>query len=267
MSNTLSETQVDAYLARMGFNEPPGVNRESLDALVFAHQCTIPFETIDMHLCETPPVIDVDTIFDKIITRKRGGYCFELNFLFELLLVELGFDAEPRLSRAVRGREGRMPINHRGIVVALENVLLFVDVGFGGPLPPGSLVLEDGLTQTVRGEIFTTVRTNESWWAIERVTQASKDLYGDEYPSRVQVELELCTAHVEHIDFVALNLAFSQPGTVFHDVRLANLRTENGFFGLRENTLTIRESGERQTIDLPDDESFSQALLKYFGFR
>ena len=265
MSSTLSQQQADSYLSRIGLTSDLRVDRETLDTLVFAHQCSVPFETIDMHGCKTPPVIDLDTVFEKVVVKKRGGYCFELNFLFEMLLIELGFNARPCLSRAVRGREDRMPINHRGILVELNKETLFVDVGFGGPLAPGSLVLEDGNTQIVRGETFTTVKTGECWWAINRVTQASGDLYGDEYPSRTQTELELCIAHVENIDFMALNLAFSQPGTVFHDVRLANLRIPNGFYGLRENVLTIRESGVRQTIELVDESSVAQALLTYFG--
>ena len=78
----------------------------------------------------------------------------------------------------------------------------------------------------------------DSWWAVDRVTGAKKDLYGIEGPSRMQTELELCLATVSDKDFDALNLACSRPGTEFHDHRIANLRTPNGYFAIWDDVLT-----------------------------
>ncbi len=266
MATILDAAQVSAYLERLGLRDKPGVSREALDELTFRHQCSIPFETIDMWHCTEPPVIDIDSIFQKIVTVRRGGFCFELNYAFETLLNSLGFKARPILSRAVRGRDGRMPINHRGVLIDLDGGLLFADVGFGGPLAPGSLILKDQETQVVRGETYITRKVDDCWWAIDRKTQAKKDLYGDDFPSRIQTELELSLAAVEDIDFAALNLFFSQPGTVFHDFRMANLRTEGGFYALKEAELSIRNGTETEKVTLPDDAAFIAATEKYFGF-
>mgnify|MGYP002765544723 FL=1 len=262
----LDDAMVSQYLARIGWSSDVSVNRETLDGLVYAHQCGVPFETADLVAAGETPSLEIGKLFEKILADRHGGYCFELNKLFEALLRSLGFDARPCLSRAVRGREGRMPINHRGVLVFVDGVLTSVDVGFGGPLPAGSLALGDECEQTIRGEVYIPRRIDEHWWAIDRISQAKRDLYGDEGPSRRQTELELCVAAVEDIDFEALNLACSQPGTVFRDSVMANIRTANGFKSIGRGMLNVREFGTSMKTPLEDDAAVSAALLEHFGF-
>ena len=102
---------------------------------------------------------------------------------------------------------------------------------------------------------------------MDRVTGAKKDLYGIEGPSRMQTELELCLATVMDRDFDALNLACSRPGTEFHDHRIANLRTPNGYFAIWDDMLTVRKDGKKERIPLPDEAAFADACEQYFGFR
>lgn len=259
--------QAQAYLERIGCTRPAGATQGALDELVYAHQCSIPFETIDMHQCTEAPDLDPGHVFDKIVTQHRGGYCYELNALFERLLVSLGFAARPCLCRAVCGQIEKDPINHRGILVAIDGREVFADVGFGGPLPCASVNLSNGQEQVIRGERFTTNKLDDYWWAIDRVTQAKKDLYGIEGPSRVQTEIEFCLATVTDKDFDSLNLSCSQPGMEFHDHRIANLRTKDGYYGIWDDTLTVRANGERTRTPLPDEAAFADALETYFGFR
>lgn len=263
----LDDDQVQEYLHRLGYTGDASINKDTLDELTYLHQCSIPFETIDMHHCTEPPSLALEDVFDKLVTQQRGGYCFELNYLYELLLASLGFSVRPIMCRAVRGRPGRMPMNHRGMLVSLQGQTYFADVGFGGPLAAGSLLLEDGLTQDVRGEYYTPRYLNEYWWAVERKTRAKADLYGDEVGERVQVEIELCTASVEHIDFDAMNMYFSRRGYLFSETYIANLRTAKGFIGLRDYVLTIRENNTVEKRELHNELEFAQALEDYFGFR
>ena len=109
------------------------------------------------------------------------------------------------------------------------------------------------------------MRDDHAWWRIERVTQASADLFDDEAPVRRQVELELCSAAVEDIDFDSMNMYFSAPGSLFRDHVLVNLRTPNGYLGMRDNVLTIRESGQKTVIELDSREAQDAALREHFG--
>ena len=109
-------------------------------------------------------------------------------------------------------------------------------------------------------------RIDEHWWAIDRISQAKRDLYGDEGPSRRQAELEFCLATVEDIDFTALSFACSQPGTVFRDTVMANIRTASGFKSISRGVLNVRESGASEKMPLEDDFAVSAALREHFGF-
>lgn len=262
-----SQDQIRAYLDRIGYVGEPSVNKETLDELVFCHQKSVPFETYDVHKTGKTPALDEASLYDKIVVRSRGGYCFELNKTFELLLVAIGFDARPVLSRAVRGREGRMPINHRGLLVTLDGIDYSLDVGFGGPMPAGALALIDGQEQSIRGELYTPRNIDGMWWAIDRITRCSFDFFDDNVPERKQTELEVCLAKVEDIDFGPLNTAFSQPGTLFHDFIVCNRRLENGHHALKDYVLTIRDNGQKTVVEFANDEELAAGLLQYFGMR
>ena len=261
----LNAEQARAYLEKLGFAEAPQPTKESLDELVYAHQTRIPFSTVALHRAGTAPDLAIDALHDKVIIRGLGGYCFELNKLFQALLESLGFSVRPVLCRAVRGREGRMPINHRGIVVAFDEGRYSADVGFGGPMPSGALHLAAGIEQDINGETYIVERSDHAWWKIDRITKAERDLHDDNLPARRQTEMELCSATVEDIDFAALSGACSQPGTLFRDHEVVNLRTDGGYKGYMDGVLTIRDNGAKTVIEIEGEEAQDAALEEHFG--
>jgi N-hydroxyarylamine O-acetyltransferase len=82
---------VDAYLRRLGSTRPAGRSAADLATLHRAHLLTVPFEDLDIHR-GVPIDLDLDAIYDKVVRRRRGGFCYENNGLFAGLLTELGFD-------------------------------------------------------------------------------------------------------------------------------------------------------------------------------
>lgn len=262
----LDREQQSEYLAKLGLDAVPRPTKETLDELIYAHQTNIPFSTMKVDIDSDAPCLDSDHLFDKVIIKGHGGYCFELNKLFQDLLISLGYAARPALSRAVRGRAGRMPINHRGILVAFDEGLFSADVGFGGPMPAGALRLALGEKREVLGETYLVDPIDHAWWKIDRITKAEQDLHDDALPVRRQTELEICTAAVEDIDFAAMNLSCFRPGTLFHDHDLLNLRTKDGHKAYRDGVLTIREHGQKQIIELSDEDEKREALAEHFGF-
>ena len=84
--------RVAEYLERMAYDGPTDPTEETLRRLHHAHLLAVPFENLDIHL-DRPIVLDVDALFEKVVRRRRGGFCYELNGLFGWLLGELGFDA------------------------------------------------------------------------------------------------------------------------------------------------------------------------------
>jgi N-hydroxyarylamine O-acetyltransferase len=130
---------LQAYFARTGQRRPGTPDRAALMALIRVHLATFPFENLDVQLGR-PVSIEPDAIFDKLITRRRGGWCFEQNGLFGRVLAALGYEVRRISAGVMRQMQGEMSMgNHLALVVTLEGRPWLVDVGFGGiltgPLP------------------------------------------------------------------------------------------------------------------------------------
>src|SRR5262249_26469036 len=95
--------RVAEYVARIGYDGPLEVTHETLAQIHLAHLLTVPFENLDIHLGR-PILLDLDRIFDKIVRRRRGGFCYELNGLFGWLLGALGFDVTMVSARVANER-------------------------------------------------------------------------------------------------------------------------------------------------------------------
>src|SRR5262249_37335397 len=96
-----------AYLNRVGVTGPAAGDAAGLRALHRAHQLTVPFENLSIHLAE-PISLDERDLIDKIVRRRRGGFCYELNGAFALLLEALGVRVSPVAARAY-GDDGLGP--------------------------------------------------------------------------------------------------------------------------------------------------------------
>ena len=120
------------YFARIGWAQPTRVDIETLRALHLHHNCAIPFENIDVVLPREIHLED-QCLVDKLVTARRGGYCFEQNGLFERVLREVGFTVRSVLGRVVLASPPQMPPRtHRLLLVELNGERWIADVGFGG---------------------------------------------------------------------------------------------------------------------------------------
>jgi N-hydroxyarylamine O-acetyltransferase len=123
---------VNAYLDRIGAPRTGPADTARLRALHRAHLTAVPFENLDIHL-GTRVSLTTEDLFDKIVRRARGGFCYELNGLFAVLLEELGYTVT-RLAARVHGAE-RLgpPYDHLVLLVSgpAEPGRRLVDVGFG----------------------------------------------------------------------------------------------------------------------------------------
>ena len=143
------------YLSRIG-----ATRWSTLADLHERHQLSVPFENLDIVL-GTPIRLDEAGLLDKIVTRRRGGYCYELNGAFAWLLGKLGFSVTMLEARVP---PYRVPFDHLCLRVDLERAWL-VDVGFGEsflyPLPlDGEVLHKVGARYRVR--------TEGAWRFVER---------------------------------------------------------------------------------------------------
>lgn len=131
--------KLDAYLERIGFHRfdfgaPLAADLRTLNALHRAHQLAVPFENLDVQL-QRPVSLDAAASYAKIVERRRGGWCYEMNGLMGWVLKQLGFDVTRMSAGVMREQAGDVRLgNHLCLLVRLEGQPYLVDVGFGGSL-------------------------------------------------------------------------------------------------------------------------------------
>ena len=247
---------VGRYLQRLGMDAAPAADLEGLNALIWAHQTHVPFEDLNTSLLGRPVSLEIPALYQKVVEERRGGYCFELNALFTRLLQDLGFDAWQVFCRVVRGRDFLPPCLHEGIAVSIQDKMYFCDTGFGGPMPGGALLIEDGWTGEIRGEVFRIDRFDEHWWTVSRRTSGGaweKVLQFNTFP---QIPQEFLT-----MNFKCAN----DPESLFVSQVLVNLRTEDGALSITGDQFTRRQGGEVSTQTLEDAAALERALKQWFG--
>ncbi len=244
----------DAYLARLGLARADvPVSRAGLDRLVAAHVRAVPFEALDACPGGGVPTLGVREIYENITRRHRGGYCFQLNALFCLLLEALGFPARPVAVKVCRGREGPLPYTHRATLAEAEGALCYCDVGFGGPAPDFALPLDTAEAEARNGFFFRPAGDgfHALWWRGE--------------PDGPVLMFRETAA--EPADFVPLNYWCARsPDSPFSQRVLVNLRTADGSRAIDGNILRLHSRGVLTERSLAPGE-LSGALWDFFGIR
>eukprot|EP00549_Striatella_unipunctata_P025381 CAMPEP_0118687844 /NCGR_PEP_ID=MMETSP0800-20121206/8603_1 /TAXON_ID=210618 ORGANISM="Striatella unipunctata, Strain CCMP2910" /NCGR_SAMPLE_ID=MMETSP0800 /ASSEMBLY_ACC=CAM_ASM_000638 /LENGTH=294 /DNA_ID=CAMNT_0006585063 /DNA_START=101 /DNA_END=985 /DNA_ORIENTATION=- len=138
------------YFARMGYYSSQLLTQKErpfdfsfLCELTEAHLGTIPFENLAQHGGKGGPVkLDIESIAEKVLDRRRGGFCLELNTLFGELLRELDYKVTKIPSIVYKG-EFDHPATHVTLIVTIESTKYMVDVGFGeSPIHPLEYVFD-----------------------------------------------------------------------------------------------------------------------------
>ncbi|MFD3746984.1 arylamine N-acetyltransferase [Nocardia sp. NPDC058633] len=143
------ELDLDAYLARIGYDGPRTASVDTLRALVRAHTTTIPFENLEIILGRGI-ALDLKTLQDKLLRQRRGGYCYENVGVFAAALERLGFGVTGLSGRVTYGAAATgalRPATHALLRVTTpdDDRVWICDVGFGfGPLEPFELVDSGG---------------------------------------------------------------------------------------------------------------------------
>ena len=239
----MTESQIKQYLGRIGASRPEELSASSLSALTRAHLEHVPFEVLEMTEAHTEPSLEPEALFEKIVDHRRGGYCFELNKLFYLLLTELGFSCRSVGVRVLLGRPEPQPISHRGTVVSVDGEEWYCDVGFGGLGPKGILRLDDPGVQTLTYESFRVLRDEDGSYVIVRLdgSQETRMLKFRDEPWL-------------DVDFALLSGYFgSHSRSPFVRKRILYLCRPDGWISLVGDTFTQFCRGETQTQTVSED--------------
>jgi N-hydroxyarylamine O-acetyltransferase len=244
---------LDAYCERIRYTGPRSPTLATLRGLHHAHLLAIPFENLDIHLGR-PIVLDEDRLFDKIVTRQRGGFCYEQNGLFAAVLRAVGFDVTLLEARVSHG-DGTfgIPFDHMTLCVALEERWL-ADVGFGDSfLEP--LRLDDPGEQVQGREAFRVQHDGDQGLYSRRTPEGD---WRAEYQFFLQPR---------QLDDFAAGCYYHQtsPLTSFTQRRVCSVATPEGRITLSGLKLITTRDSQREERPLADEEEFRAALCEHFG--
>jgi len=277
MDNPETATRLDPrdYLARIAFTSPADSDFQRpslvlLQALHEAHMLAVPFENLSIHYGQ-PIVLRNELLYDKIVFRRRGGFCYELNGMFAWLLRELGFEVT-LLSAEVAESGGVFSpaYDHLALLVHdVDGTDRLADVGFGDsfrrPLSMGPDVEQgggDGYIYRLRvgqnRDHAQEKREYFPYWLVERCGYDSDAQWEPVY--RFTRQIHALT------DFTArCHYQQTSPDSHFTQKRICSLALPNGRISLSGLRLITTLDGKREERALSSEDEYRAVLAECFG--
>lgn len=244
---------IDTYLSRIAYTGSREAAPGTLRALHERHMLSVPFENLDIHW-KRPIVVDADRFLEKIAGERRGGFCYELNGAFAMLLRGLGFDVT-MLSARVVSADGRIgpPFDHMTLLVRFaDGRRMLADVGFGDSFIRPLDLDERGEQRDPAG--FFRIVEGEEW----QMQQRHGDGWQTQYlftldPHELSEYAPMC----DHQQF--------SPDSHFTKGRVCTLATEWGRVTLADAKLVITRDGVKTEVPVAAEE-WDRVLGETFGF-
>ncbi len=247
---------IGAYLERIRYPGRPQLDLPSLQALHRQHSFHVPFENLDIHLGKTISLAP-GSLFDKIVLKQRGGYCFELNGLFQLLLEALGFQVHSAAARVLFDSKEIPPRSHRILIVAMDGAEWLVDVGFGayGLLEP--IPLTAGIEHRQYMETFKLAAHPTLGFVFQAKIHGQ---WVDQYGFTTEPHLP--------VDFTYPNYYHSHASeSIFTQKKICQLPTPEGRKRFVDHTLTLVANGHTHKIEAASADEYSRLLETHFAIK
>ncbi len=236
---------LNAYLARIGYAGPHAATLETLRAVHALHPAAIPFENLNP-LLGWPVALDIPAIQEKMVHEGRGGWCFEQNTLFRAALEALGFQVSSLAARVVWNAPPDAPVgprSHMLLRVSIDGRDYLADVGFGGNVLTGPLLLEPGPAQETPHEPHRLQQLEDGTLVLEaEVAGEWKPFYRFTLEAQLPSDYEVSNWYLCH-----------HPSSFFRYTLLSARATPEARYALRNNSLSIhRKSGtEKRHLHTP----------------
>jgi N-hydroxyarylamine O-acetyltransferase len=250
----MNAQHIQAYLRRINYDGTTALTAGTLRRLQVAHLQTVPFENLSIH-AGTPVVLQDEALFTKIVERRRGGFCYEVNGLFAALLRALGFDVT-MLSAEVANALGGFsePFDHMTLMVTLEQRWL-VDVGFGDCFIEPLLL--DELGEQVEGRRAYRIVPDGEFLILER---RQDNGWTPQYRFKQQP--------YNYNDFAAMcRYHQTSPQSHFTQKRICSrLTSDRGRITLSDlKLIETSKAGERSERTIVNEEEYNRVLRASFG--
>ena len=247
---------IQLYLERIKYDGNVTASLDVLSKLQVLHLMNVPFENLDI---QHQIKIDLDNLFDKIITRKRGGFCYELNGMFYKLLKQIGFVVKMVSARVYNNitKNYSPEFDHMALIVSFDKDDYLVDVEFGEfTLCP--IKIEPGAEAEDPGGIFRIDRYDNKYFVVKKKNEDGEFIAEYNFTKKERKIKEFyprCNYHQVNKE------------SHFTQKRICSLPTERGRLTLTGTTLKITEKGIVKETKLNDEMEVQQVLWSYFGIK
>ncbi len=242
---------IETYLQRIDYHGPRQPTVEILKQLHKAQMYSVPFENLDIPLGR-PIVLSLPLLFEKIVQRWRGGFCYELNALFGWLLREIGFKVEMLSARVFDNGVDGPEFDHMLLLVEAGETFI-ADVGFGESfINPLRLCHEE---QPQYGSSYRLEERDEDW-VLHQWTPESE--WEPQY---------VFTLEPRQLDDFHAMCHYHQTSPESHFTRksVCSLATREGRITLSNGRLIVTSSGHRQEWQVASVDEYQALLKKHFG--
>jgi arylamine N-acetyltransferase len=257
-TDALDHFDVAGYFDRIGYRGPAEPTVETVHALVAAHNQSIPFENLDPLLGIPVADLSAAALTDKLVHRRRGGYCYEHNGLMGYVLDELGFGVQRFAGRVVwMNPDGPLPAQtHQVLSVTVPGVdgPLLVDVGFGGQTLTSPIRLQPGPAQETRHELYRIRERGDGYQLEAEIGDVWQPLYMFTTRPQPQIDLEIGSWYVS-----------THPNSHFVTGLTAALVTDDARWNLRGRNLAIHRAGNTEKIRFDSAADVVDVLTDRFG--
>lgn len=247
-----------AYFDRIDYRGAAEPNLEVLQDLMTAHTGSIPFENLDPLMGVPVDDLSPEALTDKLVYRRRGGYCYEQNGLMGYVLAEIGFRVRRLAGRVVWMQPPDAPLGaqtHTALAVTFPGSQgsYLVDVGFGGQTLTSPIRFETGNAQQTTHEPYRLNDRGDGLVLQALVRDEWKPLYVFGTQTVPQIDLRVGSWYVS-----------THPESHFVTGLMAALTTADARYNLAGRHLTVHRADGSEKIRL-DDAAVVDVLGERFG--
>jgi N-hydroxyarylamine O-acetyltransferase len=245
---------LDAYFERINYKGCMEAGEDTLRDIHIAHTLNMPFENLDVFYGR-PILLDGASLYKKMVKERRGGYCFEMNGLFSLVLQEMGFKVTNLLAKVTIDGIHYTTRTHQAILVEIGNRKWVADVGFGNDGIIAPLILEENTEQTQFAHTYRLITHATLGYVLQKKRE-------DGYDPLFAFTLEECSPE----DFLMSNhFTATFPGSFFLTMRMCTMPTKDGRITLTDEHFKVVKNNVVLDTPIANEYEFGTVLKEHFN--
>lgn len=257
--NGFMTLDLNGYFDRINYRGAAEPNLDVLQDLVTAHTRTIPFENLDPLMGVPVDDLSPESLTNKLVRRRRGGYCYEQNGLMGYVLAEIGFRVRRFAGRVVWMLPPDAPVGaqtHTVLAATFPGSVgpYLVDVGFGGQTLTSPIRLQTGSVQQTTREPYRLQDRRDGLVLQAQVRGEWQSLYEFTPRTRPLIDLQVGSWYVS-----------THPSSIFVTSLMVARVTDDARMNLAGRDLTIHRADGSEKIRLEDAAAVVDTLRDRFG--